>query len=89
MYKMAKIKKDTKQISSNIKLLLEAAWRGGYKHTLKTKMLITVVYNFSANTNFVGFVWNNGKNTAQPLVDILGGCLHCFIFVTSTCIITI
>ena len=29
MYKMTKIKKDTKQISSNIKLLLEAAWRGG------------------------------------------------------------
>ena len=55
-----------------------------YKHTIKTKMLITVVYNFSANTNFVGFVWNSGKNTAQPLADILGGCLHCFIFVTST-----
>jgi len=96
MYKMTKIKKDTKQISSNIKLLLEAAWRGRvgesllgiyvhvYKHTIKTKMLITVVYNFSANMNFVGFVWNSGKNTAQPLADILGGCLHCFIFVTST-----
>ena len=95
MYKMTKIKKDTKQISSNVKLLLEAAWRGGgvgesllgiyvSKHTIKTKMLIIVVYNFSANTNFVGFVWNSGKNTAQPLVDILGRCLHCFIFVTST-----
>ena len=29
MYKMTKIKKDTKQISSNVKLLLEAAWRWG------------------------------------------------------------